>query len=47
MTRSFGVAELDHVVVRCRDQACSLEFYPRLLGLAEERRLEAIAASSP
>ena len=42
MTRPFRVAELDHVVVRCRDQARSLEFYTRLLGLAEERRLEAI-----
>ena len=42
MDRPFRVAELDHVVVRCRDQARSLEFYTRLLGLAEERRLEAI-----
>jgi glyoxylase I family protein len=42
MTRPFRVAELDHVVVRCRDQACSLEFYTRVLGLPEERRLEAI-----
>jgi glyoxylase I family protein len=42
MTRPFRVAELDHVVVRCRDQARSLEFYTRVLGLPEERRLEAI-----
>jgi glyoxylase I family protein len=42
MTRPFRVAELDHVVVRCRDQPRSLEFYTRVLGLTEERRLEAI-----
>lgn len=42
MERPFRVAELDHVVVRCRDQARSLEFYTRVLGLPEERRLEAI-----
>jgi glyoxylase I family protein len=38
----FRVAELDHVVLRCRDQASMLDFYTRLLGLVEERRLEAI-----
>ena len=42
MDRPLRVAELDHVVVRCRDQAQSLDFYTRILGLAEERRLEAI-----
>ena len=36
------VAELDHVVVRCRDQAASLDFYTRVLGLVEERRLDVI-----
>src|SRR5262245_9186803 len=42
MDRPFRVAELDHVVVRCRDQARALDFYCRILGLIEERRLEAI-----
>jgi len=36
------VAELDHVVLRCRDQARMLDFYTRILGLAEERRVERI-----
>ena len=36
------VAELDHVVLRCRDQARMLDFYTRVLGLVEERRIEAI-----
>jgi glyoxylase I family protein len=36
------VAELDHVVLRCRDQPKMLEFYTRVLGLVEERRLEQI-----
>ena len=42
MERPFSVEELDHVVVRCRDQTRSLDFYGRVLGLVEERRLEAI-----
>src|SRR4029450_11788382 len=42
MARPLRVAELDHVVVRCRDQAQSLDFYTRILGLAEERRIDAI-----
>ena len=42
MDRPFEVAELDHVVVRCRDQARSLDFYTRVLGLPEERRLDVI-----
>ena len=42
MDRPLRVAELDHVVVRCRDQARSLDFYGRILGLPEERRLDAI-----
>ena len=33
MERPLRVAELDHVVVRCRDQAASLDFYTRVLGL--------------
>ena len=40
--RPLEVAELDHVVVRCRDQNRSLDFYTRILGCHEERRIEAI-----
>ncbi len=42
MERPFAVAELDHVVVRCRDQARALDFYGRILGCTEERRIQAI-----
>ena len=42
MERPLSVAELDHVVLRCRDQARMLDFYTRVLGLAEERRIDAI-----
>src|SRR5215470_10283063 len=42
MERPLRVAELDHVVVRCRDQARMLDFYTRVLGLVEERRIETI-----
>jgi len=42
MDRPLRVAELDHVVVRCRDQGLSLDFYTRILGLVEERRLDMI-----
>src|SRR5438552_460769 len=42
MDRPLRVAELDHVVVRCRDQARSLDFYVRVLGCPEERRIDAI-----
>jgi catechol 2,3-dioxygenase-like lactoylglutathione lyase family enzyme len=42
MERPFRVEEIDHVVVRCHDQGRSLDFYGRLLGLVEERRLDAI-----
>jgi catechol 2,3-dioxygenase-like lactoylglutathione lyase family enzyme len=42
MDRPLRVAELDHVVVRCREQAQALDFYTRSLGLAEERRIDAI-----
>jgi len=38
----FTIGELDHVVLRCRDQARMLDFYVRVLGLVEERRLDAI-----
>jgi glyoxylase I family protein len=36
------VAELDHVVLRCRDQPKMLDFYTHVLGLVEERRLDQI-----
>jgi glyoxylase I family protein len=36
------VAELDHVVLKCRDQSKMLDFYTRVLGLREERRIEAM-----
>jgi glyoxylase I family protein len=36
------VAELDHVVLRCRDQARMVDFYTRVLGLNEERRIAQI-----
>jgi len=42
MERPFTVEELDHVVVRCRDQSRSLAFYTGVLGLPEERRLDVI-----
>src|SRR5438094_9189107 len=42
MDRPLTVAEIDHVVIRCRDQTRALDFYTRVLGLGEERRLEAI-----
>jgi glyoxylase I family protein len=36
------IRELDHVVLRCRGQARMLDFYTRVLGLAEERRIDQI-----
>jgi glyoxylase I family protein len=33
------VAEIDHVVLRCRDQNRAYDFYTRVLGLSEERRM--------
>jgi glyoxylase I family protein len=36
------VAELDHVVLRCRDQERMLHFYTWVLGLNEERRVAQI-----
>jgi len=42
LERPFKIAELDHVVLRCRDQARALEFYTGVLGLREERRIDAI-----
>ena len=42
MERPLRVAELDHVVIRCRDRERSLNFYARVLGCPEERRIDAI-----
>lgn len=42
MLGPFKVAELDHVVLRCRDQERAYDFYTRTLGLVEERRIDAI-----
>ena len=42
MDRPLRVEELDHVVIRCHDRERSLDFYGRILGCAEERRIEAI-----
>ena len=36
------VAEIDHVVLRCRDQDRAYDFYTRILGLSEERRIAQI-----
>ena len=36
------IREIDHVVLRCRDQARMIEFYTRVIGLVEERRLDQI-----
>ncbi len=42
MESPIKVAGIDHVVLRCVDQARALDFYTRVLGLSEERRLEQI-----
>ena len=42
MEAKFRVTELDHVVLRCANQARALEFYTDVLGMAEERRVESI-----
>jgi len=42
MSSPFKIAEIDHVVFRCRDQAKMLDFYTRVMGLAEERRIAQI-----
>ena len=36
------IAEIDHLVLRCRDQGRMLDFYTQVLGLKEERRIDAI-----
>jgi glyoxylase I family protein len=40
--RPFRVAELDHVVLRCADQTRTLDFYVRILGLSEARRVPSL-----
>ncbi|HVA79794.1 MAG TPA: VOC family protein [Candidatus Binataceae bacterium] len=36
------IAELDHVVLRCRELDRTLDFYTRTLGMTEERRIARI-----
>lgn len=36
------IREIDHVVLRCRDQVRMIDFYTRVLGLVEERRVDQI-----
>jgi catechol 2,3-dioxygenase-like lactoylglutathione lyase family enzyme len=36
------IREIDHVVLRCREQSRMIDFYTRVLGLVEERRLDHI-----
>jgi glyoxylase I family protein len=42
VARPFVLHELDHVVLRCADPTRMERFYVDVLGLAVERRLEAI-----
>ncbi len=42
MKPPFKTAELDHLVLRCRDQTAMLAFYTEVIGLNEERRVDAI-----
>lgn len=42
MKTPLKVMELDHVVFRCCDLGSMLDFYTRVLGLAEERRVAQI-----
>lgn len=37
--KPLKVMEIDHVVLRCRQQETTLDFYTRLIGLTEERRI--------
>ena len=39
MAIPLKVAEIDHIVLRCRNQERILDFYTRVLGLSEERRI--------
>jgi len=40
--RPLKVREIDHVVLRCREQSRMIDFYTRVLGLVEERRIDHI-----
>ena len=42
MGNPLTIVELDHVVLRCRQQDRMLDFYTRVLGLKEERRIPQI-----
>jgi catechol 2,3-dioxygenase-like lactoylglutathione lyase family enzyme len=42
MTSPLKIAEIDHVVFTCRDQKKMLDFYTRIFGLIEERRIDQI-----
>ena len=42
MKPPFQIAELDHLVLRSRDQAAMIAFYTDVIGLKEERRVDAI-----
>jgi len=42
MHAPLRIAEIDHVVFRCRDLNKMLDFYTRLMGMVEERRIEQI-----
>ncbi|MFN8542988.1 MAG: VOC family protein [Candidatus Binatia bacterium] len=42
MQPPFAIRELDHVVLRCHDPVRMLDFYTRVLGMTEERRLDEI-----
>lgn len=42
MESLLKIAEIDHVVFRCCDQPKMLDFYTKVMGLAEERRITQI-----
>ncbi len=42
MDERIKIREIDHLVLRCREQARMLEFYIGVLGLVEERRIDRI-----
>jgi len=42
MHSPIKIAEIDHVVFRCRDQKKMLAFYTDIIGLTEERRIDQI-----
>lgn len=42
MNLPLKIREIDHVVLRCREQSRMIDFYTRVLGLVEERRIDKI-----